>query len=85
MPLPRSVASQHQARDCGRKKVGGGTEPVGEEGQEEEIQAPWKDVPKRTVARGPKLLAEQFHQPRTGHCHTGQYVVWTKNADTECG
>jgi len=38
------------------------------------------------VARGPKRLAERFHQLRTGHCRTGQYLEWTKNVDTAaCG
>ena len=38
------------------------------------------------VARGPKRLAERFHQLRTGHCRTGQYLKWTKNTNTaECG
>jgi len=38
------------------------------------------------VARGPKRLAEQFRQFRTGHCRTGQYLEWTKNSDTAaCG
>jgi len=38
------------------------------------------------VARAPKRLAERFHQLRTGHCRTGQYLEWTKNSDTAaCG
>jgi len=38
------------------------------------------------VARGPKRLAGRYHQLKTGHCRTGQYLKWTKNSDTaECG
>jgi len=38
------------------------------------------------VARAPKRLAERFHQLRTGHCRTEQYLEWTKNSDTAaCG
>jgi len=40
----------------------------------------------KVVARAPKRLAERFHQVRTGHCRTGQYMEWTKNAGTaKCG
>jgi len=38
--------------------------------------------PNGAVARGSKRLAGRFHQLRTGHCRTGQYLKWTKNADT---
>jgi len=42
--------------------------------------------PNGLVDRGPKRVAERFHQLRTGHCRTGQYLKWTKSADTaECG
>jgi len=38
------------------------------------------------VARGPKRLAGRYHQLKTGHCRTGQYLKWTKNSNTaECG
>jgi len=38
------------------------------------------------VAQTSKRLAGRFHQLKTGHCCTGQYLKWTKNSDTaECG
>jgi len=43
----------------------------------------WQNV---AVARGPKRLTERFHQLRTGHCRTGQYLEWRKNTNTAaCG
>ena len=37
------------------------------------------------VARGLKRLAGRFHQLKTEHCRTGQYLKWKKNSDTaEC-
>jgi len=45
-----------------------------------------KTMHQNMVARGPKRLAGRFHQLKTGHCRTGQYLKWTKNSDTaECG
>jgi len=47
---------------------------------------PGKTRQNKTVARGPKRLAERFYQLRIGHCRTGKYMEWTKNADTAgCG
>ena len=40
----------------------------------------------KLVARSPKRLAGRYHQLRTGHWRTGQYLKWTKNSNTaECG
>jgi len=37
--------------------------------------------PNTVVERGPKRLARRIRQLRTGHCRTGQYLKWTKNAE----
>jgi len=47
---------------------------------------PRSQRPNRLVDRGSKRIARRFHQLRSGHCRTGQYLKWTKNADTAtCG
>jgi len=38
------------------------------------------------VATSHRIKAGRYHQLKTGHCHTRQYLKWTKNSDTaECG
>ena len=38
------------------------------------------------VAQAPKRLAGRYHQLKTGHCRTGQYLRWMKNSNmAECG
>jgi hypothetical protein len=47
---------------------------------------PAEQRPNRVVDRGPKRLANRFHQLKTGHCFTGQYLVWSKSqASAKCG
>jgi len=50
--------------------------------KEKKYKMPGKMHQSTAVARGPKRLAERFHQLRTGHCRTGQYLEWAKNANT---
>ena len=84
MPLPRSIANIRrevaekkwvEARDRSERKI-----------RRKKYKMPEKLRQQAVVARGPKRLAERFHQLRTGHCRTGQYLEWTKYSDTAaCG
>ena len=79
---PRSLANLK--REISEKKWSEAQEWV-----KERVKGRKYRMSKRTskeVERAPKLLAGRFHQIRTGHCRTGQYLEWTRNADTaECG
>jgi len=75
MPLPRSIASirreiaekkWEEARNWSEKRI-----------KKRKYKLSEKMRQNAAVARGPKRLAERFHQLRTGHCHTGQYLEWT--------
>jgi ribonuclease HI len=84
MPLPRSLANLkreiaerkwEEAWAWSKKRVKG-----------KKYQMPKAIHQNSLVTRAPKRLAERYHQLRTGHCRTGQYLKWTKNADSaECG
>ena len=81
MPPPRSLAnlkreiSEEEAWTWSRNRVKG-----------KKYQMRKTMHQNNMVARGPKRLAGRFHQLKTGHCRTGQYLKWTKNSDTaECG
>jgi len=84
MPLPKSIANirreiaekkWEEARSWSEKRI-----------KKKKYKLPEKMRQNTAVARGPKRLAERFHQLRTGHCRTGQYLKWTKNANTAaCG
>jgi len=84
MPPPRSIANLKREipeRKCeeawtwSKKRVRG-----------RKYQMPKTIHQNNMVARGPKRLAGRYHQLKTGHCRTRQYLKWTKNANTaECG
>jgi len=82
MPPPRSLA--HLKREISEKKWAEAREWV-----KKQVKGKRYGIPKRTsreVEWAPKRLASKFHQIRTGHCRTSQYLKWTKNSDTaECG
>jgi len=84
MPPPRSIANIRrgvaerkwaEARSWSEKRI-----------KRRKYKMPEKMRQQAVVARAPKILAERFHQLRTRHCRTGQYLEWTKNSDTAvCG
>ena len=43
---------------------------------------PKSQIPDGAVAGGSKRLASTFHQLKTGHCLSRQYLQWTKNRPT---
>jgi len=80
MPLPRSLASLkreiserkwEEAQTWAKKRVRG-----------KKYQMPETMHQNDMVARAPKRLAGRYHQLKTGHCRTGQYLKWTKNSNT---
>jgi len=84
MPLTRSLADT-------RREI---TEKKWEEAKawaEDRIAAKKYRMPRNQRSNGivagcPKRLTRRYHQLRTGHCITGQYLQWTRNCDTaECG
>jgi len=84
MPLPRSLANIR--REIAEEKWEEAWSWSGKRAKKKKYKLSGKMRQNETVARGPKRLAERFHQLRTGHCHTGQFMEWTKNPDTaECG
>ena len=82
LPLPRSIANIK--REIAEKKW-----KEARAWSEKRIRKKKYRMPKgqsAAVARAPKRLAGRFHQLRTGHCRTGQYLMWTKNSNTAaCG
>jgi len=82
LPLPRSIANIK--REIAEKKW-----KEAEAWSEKRIRKRKYRMPghqSTAAARGPKRLAARFHQLRTGHCRTGQYLMWTKNSNTAaCG
>jgi len=84
MPLPRSIANIR--REVGEKKWAEARDWSEKRIKRKKYKMPEKMRQQAVVAEGPKRLAERFHQLRTGHCRTAQYLEWTKNADTAtCG
>jgi len=83
MPPPRSLANLKQeisekkweeAWTWARNRVNGN-----------KYQMPKTMHQNNMVVRGPKRLVGRFHQLKTGHRCTGQYLNSTKNSDTtEC-
>jgi len=79
MPPPRSLANLkrevsekkwEEARTWPKKRVKG-----------KKYQMPKTMHQNNMVARRPKRLPGRYHQLKTGHCRTGQYLKWTKNSD----
>jgi len=79
------IFSQPEAGNCG-KEVGRGVDVVKEGVRGRKYQMPKTMHQNNMVARAPKRLAGRYHQLKTGHCRTGQYLKWTKSSNTaECG
>jgi len=84
MPPPRSLANLK--REIAEKKWGEARSWTEERIRGRKYRLARDQRPNWMVERAPKHLAGRFHQLRTGHCRTGQYLEWTKNADSAaCG
>jgi len=84
MPPPRSLSNLR--REIAEKKWGKARSWTKERVRRRKYKLARDQRPNRMVERAPKHLAGRFHLLRTGDCHTGQYLEWTRNADsTACG
>jgi len=78
MPLPRSLATRREIAENKCEEARNWSE-----GRiRKKYGMPGKMCWNTAVYQGSKRLAGRFHQLRTGHCRTGQYLKRTKNADT---
>jgi len=83
MPLPRSLATIK--REIAEKKWEEAWKWSKNRVNAKKYRMPKTMHQNKMVARGPKSLAGRFHQLKTGHCRTSQYLKWTKNSETaEC-
>jgi len=84
MPLPRSLANI--SREITAKKWEEAWRWSRSRVKAKKYRMPNTMHQNKMVARGSKRLAGRFHQLKTGHCLTGQYLKWTRNSKTaECG
>jgi len=84
MPPPRSLANLR--REIAEKKWSEARSWAERRVRGKKYKLSRDQRPNRVVEQAPKRLAGRFHQLRTGHCRTGQYLEWTKNADSAaCG
>jgi ribonuclease HI len=84
MPLPRSLANVK--REISERKWIEARRWAEGRITARKYKMPREQRPSRVVDRSPKRLAARFHQLKTGHGLTGQYLKWSKNCATaKCG
>jgi hypothetical protein len=84
MPLPRSLGSIK--REISERKWAETRCWAEARVKTKKYRAPGKQQPSGLLKRGSKRLAGRFHQLKTGHCLTGQYLKWArKRVTAKCG